>query len=411
MPPKKQWPTCAICCDPMKKSVTCNFCDFESCITCASRFLLEGAINPSCMSCKRPWGRKFLTDSFGKTFMNTKYKLKREKDLFETEKSLLPETQPYATAQKELNDVNREIRQLTIRLGELKYIQRRLVAGGDISTLKKAATTLTIKCPVGDCRGFVCSSSMTCGVCDSKICKQCREEVKGDEHTCNKETVETVKLLARDTKGCPRCMTQIHKINGCDQMYCTQCHTAFSWTTGEIAIGAIHNPHYYEYLRTRRGGGAPPREVGDIPCGGVPTVQDMYKHWSKKEAMGRLRLLVHIQRVEFPKYTNDQVANNRDLRAKYINNEITEDAFKKTIQKRDKNTEKCREILGIMNTMVVAGSDIIRTFLVDDDEDACIERFDAMCTIVQGYLNDVSKVYTCVVPVILDYKFIITRKI
>ena len=67
----------------------------------------------------------------------------------------------------------------------------------------------------------------------------------------------------------------IHKIEGCNQMYCVKCGTAFDWKTLKIVTGVVHNPHYFEY-QARNGG--IPRAIGDIPCGGLP---DMGLVWNK----------------------------------------------------------------------------------------------------------------------------------
>jgi hypothetical protein len=131
-------------------------------------------------------------------------------------------------------------------------------------------------CPAGDCRGFL-STAWKCGLCNVWVCPDChdiKKEQKDDSHVCNKDALETAKLLAKEAKPCPKCAAQISKIDGCDQMWCTQCHTSFSWRTGqEVKDGEwIHNPHYYEWMR--RNGKAIPRTPGDPgragvdPCGG-----------------------------------------------------------------------------------------------------------------------------------------------
>ena len=45
-------------------------------------------------------------------------------------------------------------------------------------------------------------------------------------------------------------------------MWCVKCHTAFSWRTGAIET-KIHNPHYYEWMRSKSANGEIPREEGD----------------------------------------------------------------------------------------------------------------------------------------------------
>ena len=396
---------CGVCCESSKKVVKCHYCDYITCITCASKYILEGTVNAVCMNCKKPWNREILTQKFGKTFMTKKYKSKRENDLYETEKALMPETQPYATRKKQLDEINKEITELQRRLKTLK-IRKKLIQMGETPGVPRElvkTATLSIKCPAKNCRGYVDSNTMICGICDTHVCKECHE-VKDQDHTCDKNTVETVKLLKKDTKSCPKCKVSIHKIEGCDQMYCVQCHTAFSWHTGEIVIGRIHNPHYYEYLR-RTGGGAAPREMGDIPCGGIPNVHTfMKKHGTDKELMSFHRLLSHVELMELRNYRTNRIENNRDLRIKFLNNEITEKQFKTTLQRREKEREKKDEILQVLNTLLVAGSEILRNDKINRDEITELVDF------TNDAMKRVSKLFTCVVPVCNDLMRITKKK-
>ncbi len=83
-------------------------------------------------------------------------------------------------------------------------------------------------------------------------CSQCGEPVildKRGEHQCKKENIESIQELRKDCKQCPQCTIWISKIDGCNQMFCTECITPFDWTTGKVIKRTFfHNPHYNEYL-------------------------------------------------------------------------------------------------------------------------------------------------------------------
>ena len=227
--------TCYICCENYnssnRKSIECPYCSFDCCSTCCRTYILNETVS-TCMnnSCKKEWTRKFMVESFPKSFVNKEWKnMKMEKEV-EIERSLLPATQLLLNGSKKKNTSSDAI--------------------------------FHRKCSVENCRGYL-SSQWKCGLCSTSFCKDCHLEKK-EGHVCNKDLVATISFLEEDTKPCPKCSTPIHKIDGCDQMWCTMCHTAFSWRRGTIET-RIHNPHYYEWLRD--GGGELPRNDGDYECG------------------------------------------------------------------------------------------------------------------------------------------------
>ena len=57
-------------------------------------------------------------------------------------------------------------------------------------------------------------------------------------------------------------------------MWCTQCGTPFSWTTGQvISTETIHNPHYYEWMQNRR-----IDENAYNGCEGMPDYSHVLRH-------------------------------------------------------------------------------------------------------------------------------------
>jgi len=200
-------------------------------------------------------------------------------------------------------------------------------------------------CPEKDCKGYL-DQSYVCGLCKKEACKSCR--VSKHEGKCDPNTVETVKMMDRETKRCPKCNVPIYKTEGCDQMWCPNCHTAFSWITGDIEVGRIHNPHYYQWMRAK-GGGQMPREAGDVRCGGPVLYRDVLRTLRRlglqqhEELLGLIHALIgDIRGVRLGRLTiNEDPDANRDLRISYLLGDYKNDKeWLSKIKSREKSKEK-----------------------------------------------------------------------
>ena len=262
-------------------------------------------------------------------------------------------------------------------------------------------------CPADGCRGYL-STAYKCGVCAKYACPDCLT-IKGDSrdaaHTCNEDAKASAALIKRETKPCPKCGVRIFKIDGCDQMFCTQetCHTAFSWNTGHVITGNIHNPHYYEYLRHKNGGNAP-REAGDIPCGGLPPVWQFTRDILQTDLpLETKNLIIHIHRtlndmaeVRLAEFPARRAANtNQDINIKYLMSEMEEDVWKKMLEQRETKFERKREIGQILTTFTHVGSEMLRNLVAGPGltVDAKAKMIKAGWAANETQLNDL-RVYT-----------------
>ena len=271
---------------------------------------------------------------------------------------------------------------------ESKLVRLREALGKKTEITRK---TFVRACPDEDCRGFL-SAQWKCGVCDKWTCPDChlvKGLVKDCEHTCNPDDVATAKLITNDTKPCPNCRTGIFKIDGCDQMFCTQCHTGFSWKTGNIET-RIHNPHYFEWMtrnrnarREARAGGAAPidRNPLEVICGreidtnfvvgitelfaqkGINITQGGVYNQQTKEVMNIARSVIHITEVELPRYMVEDLPNNQESRIKYMRGKMTEEAFKTEVYRKYKDHEKKRENRDVLVMLRNTLTDIIFRFV------------------------------------------------
>ena len=334
--------------------------------------------------CQKVWTRKFVTDTFPKIWVNREWKAMNSRVAVEREKALLPDTVSVVENRKEIDRMKAEVEEITKEMRTLTNrrwaLQRQIQAGGSVVTTE--VKSFGHKCPDQECRGFL-STQWKCGMCDKWTCPDCHV-IKGTnrdaQHTCDPDVKATAQFLAKDTKPCPKCSTPIHKIEGCDQMWCTQCHTAFSWRRGTIET-RIHNPHYYEWQRQQNGGTAP-RNLGDFECGrdladqrANRFIHDIlsrvgimdYLSTSQKAQMESLvkyipqiiRKTVHLQLHDGGRFRTDNVVDNLEVRVRYLKKDITDKQFASKVHASYKAHEKKKDIADVIQLQVQGVTDII----------------------------------------------------
>lgn len=408
----KEVPTCGICMNHftavIRQPIQCPFCPHASCRQCTSHYLLTTLNDPHCIGCKRDWNRDFIDTKLTQTFRKGPLRQHRRKVLMDREKGRLPAMQVYVEARHDYDEANRvytecrakrvelkrkrnllqaqhartdTLEQLVERLrpinkeraelkekmaaAEIKLRQAHLVLTGK----EKEVRQFIMKCPGEDCRGFL-STAWKCGTCQKFFCAECHAEKTGqrdEDHICNADAKATASMIRQETKPCPKCGIRISKIEGCDQMWCTACQTTFSWNSGQILLNTVvHNPHYYEYLRSRNGG-VIPREAGDVPCGGLPNAYTFTRYvmalprleqQQKHELLDIVRCLSDIQYYRLPQFPLRPAANvNQEHDIKYLMKEMTEEEWGAALERTESTGEKKREIGLILQTLLHVGSE------------------------------------------------------
>jgi hypothetical protein len=186
-------------------------------------------------------------------------------------------------------------------------------------------------------------------------------------------------------------------------MFCTQCHAAFSWRTGRVENGRIHNPHYYDYMRIN---GGLPREPGDAPCGGLPSMDAMYRCVRHPYIPVIHRMHGHIQHVVLNRYHTDFVEDNRDIRIKFMLSDFTDEVFKRKLQQREKARQKKTDIRQVLEMYQTVTVDLFQSLLIHKTVDKFLEELSILRDHVNDVLGVISKRYTnCAVPRIsADFK-------
>ena len=391
----QEYDDCPICAVSRKVRswVKCPECSFACCRGCVKTYLTKTSVSltPECMSCHKQWDFEFVANNTHRDFHNRDYRNHRAKILLQRERSLLPGTQPLAVEELNRGKLTSEINELQEKTNTLMQMvrdnKRRILelkrrrdthvwerkSQGEEKKIPKFR--YIAHCPKNDCDGFV-SNNWKCGLCNQKVCSKChkgkmsKKDPEWVKHKCEKDDMETAQLLSKDTKPCPSCSIPIFKISGCDQMWCPECHTPFSWKTGKVETGVIHNPHYYQF-QAEQNGGVAPRVRGDVRCGGVPDLWTISNHFRINNfnpmpawILDARRIIDHIRNVELERYTEEfGEQTHLDLRVRFLIKDLSEARWFSELKRREKKREKSRAIGMVLRMFIDTLGDMFSNIL------------------------------------------------
>lgn len=359
-----------------------------------------------CMKCHKAWPPRVVCSQLNRSFFQGDYRKHREALLVDMEMSRLPETMQMATDErqareieaamgplhKERADLNEQVRLLNIKV--YREERRIMVLRGIIKEKDVEKKVYQTNCQAEDCRGFL-DDRGTCGICGVHTCINCLDLLGGEDedrenHVCNEGTLATAQEIKRTSRGCPKCGLRISKVSGCDQMWCTGCQTAFSWKTGAIQMGVIHNPHFFEYQRTA----ATQPADGANRAFGQCNAQDMPAWYLVRTALGSLvgkefegfdlrnammagyRMLAHINRAEIPHSRTkiDELGDASKLRVSYLLKEITQEEVGKRVYADDRSRRRLGQMLQVLELLETVGREQIWGWINDPNQERTPEE-------------------------------------
>lgn len=346
---------CFVCCTgkSISKIFNCsnNECNFDVCIDCSKKYLLNSVQEEHCMNCKNFIEYESFLSQFDKKWIFGPYKKHKENVLIDIEKQRFKDDMAEIAIENEIKRldiiIKKEYQKYRNAVDKL-YLEKSNLR----KPINKTKYISNYQCPSQECHGFL-DNQFKCGLCTQETCKKCYillDKTNPDEiHECNEEQIETFKKIKEESKTCPSCGEFISKISGCDQMFCVKCGTAFSWKTGQIEKGIVHNPHAHTFFQNNP-------ELADIyrnnvngNNGGecrnpIPPLQLL----TNKFLIEYKRIVQNLHRTvaEFRQYYRNNYVRkidstitnnlNKDYRHEFLNKNINEKRFKQIIHQRYK---------------------------------------------------------------------------
>ena len=444
---------CNVCISEYNKNkhrkVECPYCQYECCRECFMTYTKELTIlDNKCMNCSKVFSNNFIASNTSNNFFNKILRDAKTAIVLSIEKSRLPDTQEEAenilkdenfydklskfktiikvnkkilkTLREEItskwirsenvSELREEVKELLDDNKEMNTVIRRVYqeyeesyTGFPTQDKKKPVKKFIKKCGDENCKGFV-STAYKCGICSKFTCSKCNVIKKCHDdktHECDPDMVATIAALKSECVNCPKCQVHIFRSEGCPQMWCVNCNTAFDWNTGEIDTGRVHNPHYFDYIRQNNMNedhlgqceidvGRLQRKIDKFQNGGVLELIVMLRNEISELWINQYRII----REDF---------KFRKFRVNYLLNRLEENKWFDGIKRTQKKNQKNQEILDILNTFIEVSKDLINSYTYDQNKDnyeEIILQFNNLREYVNRELYKVQEIFNNKTPFI-----------
>jgi hypothetical protein len=359
----------------------------------------------------------------GTKYIENMYKNHIKDLLFNEEKTLIPMSMITVQTNKQIREIISERKKLEknfsndlttfnkIKLDHEIKAHDEYVRYLKTKPVEKTKIQYKYPCATINCDGFV-NNQWKCEICEKTTCKYCFK-IKEENHECLKDDVDTAELIKKDSKPCPKCNISIMKTSGCDQMWCTSCHTAFDWKTLKIVTkGIIHNPEYFRYMRENNL--TIQRNPHDNPCANL--LYDSYlKIANDRRRLSRIlsetlltqlyELYRRIQHCELVSLNNliqkvnvyDEWKNNE--RVRFLEKDITEKQYKTNLARKFKEIDYINEVITLQRTIyevsketyIKVVSNIVDNIDINIKNNTKIDKIDELINL-QNFNNTINNV-------------------